>query len=637
MLFIAAALCGVMGVIIVVSGEERRIRILFGLVGAGCALLCVGLWAASSLSPLWTILASRVVMTLTVAIVTFGLFAIVRICRAHVPLWIGWILVVNYGLIFTTVWITDIYFTGKVHRYPWGLYAAGKPLFAVIPILTALPMAYGLRLLFRNYRTAHPLDRDRALYLFVSLSILSLSLLDYLPHFGVAPFGGLISPIVIPLFAGIFGYACLRFHLLAFREWVARMTGWLATMAVIVALYVLVVEINSRLRIAPPPTVYAVAMGICLAALLAFGRRLSLMLERLISGIETDFQEVMNQLSEELLSLFNEETLTARLERIGAEVFGASEIGVIQTGELSCEPTLHRTARTLRVIETEPYRRAGNSLPVAFGRFEYLIPLGTQDELLGAIALGPHRRHTLYSSRAIRSFRVLGNIFSIALANSRHVREVKERRRKAERALEDFLRVLASAIESKDKYTGGHVERVANYSRDLAAKCGISGEALRAIYLGAMVHDVGKIGVRDAVLNKPGVLTPEEMAQMRTHPVLGERLLSMIEDVPVPVVIASAHQERFDWTGYPNGWKGDRIPLEARIVTLADYWDAITTDRPYRNAMPLEEAVALMHRERGRAFDPHLFDLFMDPSERIFLRHLNGARASKPVSASDSY
>jgi putative two-component system response regulator len=196
-------------------------------------------------------------------------------------------------------------------------------------------------------------------------------------------------------------------------------------------------------------------------------------------------------------------------------------------------------------------------------------------------------------------------------------------RDKAEKQLEDFLMVLATAIESKDPYTGRHVERVALFSRDLAAMYGIAGKELNDLYLGAIVHDVGKIGVRESVLNKQGKLEPEEFEHIKMHPVFGRNILSKLEDIEVAYMIAYHHQERWDGNGYPDGLSGTRIPLVARIVTVADYWDAITSDRPYRPAMPVEKAMQIMRDERGKAFQPELLDLFLDDKEKIYLRYLD--------------
>jgi response regulator RpfG family c-di-GMP phosphodiesterase/signal transduction histidine kinase len=194
--------------------------------------------------------------------------------------------------------------------------------------------------------------------------------------------------------------------------------------------------------------------------------------------------------------------------------------------------------------------------------------------------------------------------------------------------LEVFLMTLASAIESKDKYTGGHVERVANFAKDLAIKMNLSVDQINDIYLGTIVHDVGKIGIKDTVLNKPGRLTDEEFNHIKKHPDIGKKLLSKLECAPVAVSIAYCHHEKWDGRGYPRGIQGKDIPIEARITTVADFWDAITSDRPYRKAMPLEKAISIMHEERGKTFDPELLDIFMDDTEKLYLKYIDELKGS---------
>jgi len=189
--------------------------------------------------------------------------------------------------------------------------------------------------------------------------------------------------------------------------------------------------------------------------------------------------------------------------------------------------------------------------------------------------------------------------------------------------LEIFLTVLASAIESKDPYTGGHVERVASYARDIARKARMTDSMVKDIYMGTIVHDVGKIGIKDEVLNKPGKLTDEEFEHIKTHSVIGKNLLSKLRIAPIAVNIAYYHQEKWNGSGYPRGLLGEKIPVEARIAAIADFWDAITSDRPYRKAMPLDRAVRVMHKEREEAFDPELLDLFMDEKDQLYLQYIS--------------
>jgi HD-GYP domain-containing protein (c-di-GMP phosphodiesterase class II) len=621
MTIIASLLLLGMGILVTVSGEEPRVKVLFCLICLCGILLLTGIWAESRLSTQWAFFAARANMTTALFGGGLAMVTVSRMCRVRVnPVMYMVLLVAAIGIL-GTVWLTNIYFTGELLQYSWGHFVAGVPRLFIVPVLSSIPTAYAVWLLIVNFHRAHPVDRERARYLLISISFLALCVLDYRFHFGIDVIGDPVSNYAMPVFVVIFGYACLRFRLLAFREWIGRLVGWAITALVLVALYMLILEIARRLLF-PLPIDQVLAAVACLAVFIFLNRKLPRILERMLSGIEDDFREIMIRLSDELLSIPDEPSLKYRLRQICSTIFETTEVAIINGLDLVDDPSKISASQAGQVIETEPYRRQGNFLSGLLGKFEVLIPMAVGDTLQGVIALGKHRRNGLYSSQAMGSFRVLGNIFSIALSNSHRTQELHAQKIKAEKQLEDFLKVLASAIESKDKYTGGHVERVANSSRDLAQKYGITGERLRAIYLGALVHDVGKIGIRDAILNKPEALLPDEIEHIRTHPSIGHQLLAMIDDVVIPAKIAFYHQERFDGNGYPLRLSGERIPLEARIVALADYWDAITSDRPYRKAMPLSKALDVMRIERGQAFDPELFDLFMDEKDHIYLRYL---------------
>jgi putative two-component system response regulator len=172
---------------------------------------------------------------------------------------------------------------------------------------------------------------------------------------------------------------------------------------------------------------------------------------------------------------------------------------------------------------------------------------------------------------------------------------------------------LAMTIEARDPCTNGHCERLAHYAVELGKALGLGAEDLRALDRGGYLHDVGKIGVPDAVLLKPGPLTPEEMATMRRHTVIGDTLVAPLQSLRRVRPIIRHHHEWLDGRGYPDGLRGDEIPLLARIVAIVDVYDALTTDRPYRAA--LSHAVAVHELEAGvRAghYDPRCVQAFLD-------------------------
>jgi putative two-component system response regulator len=176
---------------------------------------------------------------------------------------------------------------------------------------------------------------------------------------------------------------------------------------------------------------------------------------------------------------------------------------------------------------------------------------------------------------------------------------------------ETVIFALAKAVDAKDNYTEAHTERVASRARLLGANAGLSGTDLDDLYRGGMIHDIGKIGVPDAILLKPGPLDAEEMRIMRKHPVIGEEIARPLRSAAKLLHIIRHHHEKFDGTGYPDQLAGDEIPLVARIVAISDAYDAIVSDRPYRKGMSREKAVAILDRGAGSQWDPELVPLFI--------------------------
>ncbi|GJE51770.1 3'3'-cGAMP-specific phosphodiesterase 3 [Methylobacterium tardum] len=173
--------------------------------------------------------------------------------------------------------------------------------------------------------------------------------------------------------------------------------------------------------------------------------------------------------------------------------------------------------------------------------------------------------------------------------------------------LDDIARAFAEIIDAKSPFTSGHSERVAVYADMIAAELGFTTERRRWLKRAALLHDVGKLGVSNAILDKNGKLDDAEWRDMRNHAVLSETILSRVAVFRETACIGGSHHERLDGKGYPRGLKGDAIAPEIRIVSVADVFDALTADRPYRSAMPLEKALGIMRADVGTAFDPTCF------------------------------
>lgn len=166
------------------------------------------------------------------------------------------------------------------------------------------------------------------------------------------------------------------------------------------------------------------------------------------------------------------------------------------------------------------------------------------------------------------------------------------------------IAALTEAIDAKDVYTAGHSQRVAEISTYIAYELGLSQKEIDTIHYGALLHDIGKIGVPETILNKKGRLTDEEFYAIQKHPVIGTNILRSIDFLEDALNIVRFHHERYDGTGYPEGLKGEGIPLAARIVGVADSWDAMTSNRSYRRALPFSVAIQEIERHTGTQFDP---------------------------------
>src|SRR6202795_593061 len=196
------------------------------------------------------------------------------------------------------------------------------------------------------------------------------------------------------------------------------------------------------------------------------------------------------------------------------------------------------------------------------------------------------------------------------LARVRSLLKLKLRTDELERA-ESVLFTLARSIEGKDPYTHGHCERLSEYSARLGEHLGLAEEQLIALRRAGVVHDVGKIAVPDAILLKPGALTADEWKLIKEHPVVGERICAPLRSFRFVLPIIRHHHEKFDGSGYPDGLRGEEIPVTARVLQVVDVYDALTTDRPYKKAFSITDALQTMKEEVAKGWwDPHIFDQF---------------------------
>lgn len=233
------------------------------------------------------------------------------------------------------------------------------------------------------------------------------------------------------------------------------------------------------------------------------------------------------------------------------------------------------------------------------------VPIIHKDMLKGVIALENLPDEGTFDTIDLEFMQVLSGQAAIAIDNAQLSSHLQK-------SYFDTISALANAVEAKDPYTLGHSERVTQYSITIAEQMGLSEDEIRTIQYSAILHDVGKIGVSGNILNKVGRLSFEEYCAIKQHCVIGENIIKRVDFLQETRPIIRGHQEHFDGSGYPDGLKGEEIPLLARILAVADVFDALITDRPYRKAYSYNDAVSIIDENIGKYFDPNVVKIFLD-------------------------
>jgi response regulator RpfG family c-di-GMP phosphodiesterase len=294
---------------------------------------------------------------------------------------------------------------------------------------------------------------------------------------------------------------------------------------------------------------------------------------------------------------------------------GGAFVGDVNLGEVmdhyrSDKPILAHGIRALRFFSEPPKDKR----LVSFCS----IPLKVQDRVIGMLNAYSYTRGNKFTEGQRKMLAVLASRAAVSIENARLYEDLVNKNRdlvSANESLTENFRAtiigFAHALEESDKYTRGHSDRVSFYSSLTAYGLTLPEAEIERVVQAGLMHDIGKIGIRYEKLNKPGKLTPEEVAMFRTHPAKGKRILEPIPQMSELIPGAWCHHENWDGSGYPRGLMGDNIPLLGRIVAIADTYDAMTSDRAYRKALPHDVTIAELERCAGAQFDARLVEVFI--------------------------
>ncbi len=239
-------------------------------------------------------------------------------------------------------------------------------------------------------------------------------------------------------------------------------------------------------------------------------------------------------------------------------------------------------------------------------------PLMLKDELIGVLYVDNRAHAGIFQESDLQLFSAFANQAAVAIDNARLFEDLQESNRELEKAYQATLEGWVRALDLRDKETEGHTQRVTILTERLARSMGVDGDALVHITRGALLHDIGKMGIPDGILLKPGQLTEDERTLIRKHPVYAYEMLSPINFLLPAIDIPYCHHEKWDGTGYPRGLKGEEIPFAARIFPVSDVWDALISDRPYRKGLSKEEVRERIRVDAGKHFDPRVVEAFLE-------------------------
>ncbi len=268
---------------------------------------------------------------------------------------------------------------------------------------------------------------------------------------------------------------------------------------------------------------------------------------------------------------------------------------VVSTGKYIFVENIETDVRFLRPNDEERYT----------SKSFISVPLKVKSKVIGVLNINSPKNKKQFTDRDLKLITILADQAAMRLDNIELFNNLQS-------FYFEMVQTLARAIDAKDAYTYDHADRARKYAKAIAVKMNLPYTIVRNIEYAALMHDIGKIGIADNILLKKEKLTEQEMKMLRTHPVIGNKILSPVKFLSPVAPMVLYHQEWYDGSGYPEGLAKEEIPLGARIVAVIDAYDAMTSDRPYRKAMPIKTAVKELKEGAGKQFDPKIVDIFIN-------------------------
>ncbi|MDD5492085.1 MAG: HD domain-containing protein [bacterium] len=509
----------------------------------------------------------------------------------------------------------------------YGLYMAALFIFLIVKI-------------FRHYLKAADLsEKKRSYYIFWGAFVFaaaSFVLAIVLPLFRITKYSTLSSPFSL-FFAGAMVLSIFRYQLMDIKIVLRKGFVHAILSGAITALWVIiVVAIERTLRTF---TGYASLLTVVIAAVTITAtfqplkNKVEIFVDKIFFRGRYDYHEALAEFTRTLISILDLRELLNLIVSMSG-ILGSKQISIMlfdaetsyfkirsslnldkisKAIELDAQSDLVSMLKSTKgviikeEIEKLPERTAYQIIKEEMESLQAAIsiPIFIKGELYGILSLGNKLSGEIYNREDVNLLQTLADEAGIAIENARLYGDLK-------RTYFETVQALAQAIEASDKYTRGHSDRVTHIAMEIAKHLKLSRTDIDTLKYACILHDVGKIGVMKEILNKPGQLTPEEFEQIKMHPALGEEIISPVAFLVNIKPIIRHHHERYDGNGYPDKIKSDRIPFLSRIIAVADTYDAMTSQRPYRPALSEEMALAEIRNCSGTQFDPEVVKAFLE-------------------------